>query len=312
MLFLLVAALLSTDPPADAEARASALRAAARAALGGESALAPVRALSLQGHFHRLPPPEGGPPDAARAPRGPFGREAEGDLEVELALPDKMRVESSVSRAGSPSFTMIMGLSGTQAFMGTEGAPGFGAGFGRGGPRAENDAAGPTGRGPTPEERRAALGRRMQGELERMRIGLFGDAGEARMTYAGQAESPDGRADVLEVVTASGEKSRLFLDATSHLPLMVTYQDTLPARRPRRPPAAEGTASPDAAPATAPSPAAPRSVEGTLFLSDHRAVNGVQLPFRISRAVDGRIVDEWEITRWRVNPSLKPERFEKQ
>jgi hypothetical protein len=53
-------------------------------------------------------------------------------------------------------------------------------------------------------------------------------------------------------------------------------------------------------------------VEGTLFLSDRRAVSGVQLPFRISRAVDGKVVDEWEITRWRVNPTLKPERFEKQ
>ena len=295
MIVLLFLALLASGPPADADARASALRAQARTALGGESTLAPVHALSLQGHFHRMPPPEGAASDAARPARGPLGREAEGDLGVDLVLPDKMRVEASVSRAGAPSFTMITGLSGAQAWMGTEGAPGFG----RGRPRTDNNAAGSAGRRPTEDQRRAALGRRMQGELERMRLGLFADPGPgASATYAGQAESPDGRADVLDVTTSSGTKARLFLDATTHLPLMVTYQDAVPARRP---PSAD-----------APTPAAPRMVEGTLFLSDHRAVNGLQLPHHISRAVNGKVVDEWEITRWRVNPMFKPERFEKQ
>jgi hypothetical protein len=313
MIVLLFLALLATDPPAEADARATALRAQARTALGGESTLAPVHALSLQGHFHRMPPPEGAASDAARPARGSLGREAEGDLDVDLVLPDKMRVEASVSRAGAPSFTLITGLSGTQAWMGTEGAPGFG----RGSPRTENDAAGPAGRRPTEDERRAALGRRMQGELERMRLGLFADPGPgASATYAGQAESPDGRADVLDVTTSSGAKARLFLDAATHLPLMVTYQDAVPARRPRRPPSADGAERPEETPAPAPAaaltPAAPRMVEGTLFLSDHRAVNGLQLPHRISRAVDGKVVDEWEITRWRVNPTFKPERFEKQ
>ena len=306
MIVLLVLALLSTGPPADADARASALRAQARSALGGESSLAPVHALSLQGHFHRLPPPDGGAADAARPARGPMGREAEGDLDVEIAPPDKMRVEISVSRSGAPSFTMITGLSGAQAFMGTEGAPGFGRGA-----RPENEAAGPDGgRRPSEDERRAALGRRMQAELERIRLGLFADGGEgASWTYAGQAESPDGRADLLDVGIPSGTKARLFLDAATHLPLMVTYQETMPLRRLRRPPPADGA---EGTPEAAPSPAPPRTVEGTLFLSDRRAVSGVQLPFRISRAVDGKVVDEWEITRWRVNPTLKPERFEKQ
>jgi len=306
MIVLLVLALLSAGPQADADARASALRAQARSALGGEPALTPVHAVALQGHFHRQPPPDGGPADAARPARGPLGREAEGDLDVEIALPDKMRVEASVSRTGAPSFTMITGLSGAQAFMGTEGAPGFGRGA-----RTENEAAGPAGgRRPSEDERRAALGRRMQAELDRMRLGLFADAGDgASWTYAGQAESPDGRADVLDVALPSGAKARVFLDAATHVPLMVTYQETMPARRFRRPPSADGA---EGTAEAVPSPAPPRMVEGTLFLSDRRAVNGIQLPFRISRAVDGKVVDEWEITRWRVNPTLKPERFEKQ
>ena len=42
-------------------------------------------------------------------------------------------------------------------------------------------------------------------------------------TYAGQAESPDGKADVIDVKGADNFAARLFLDTQSHLPLMLTY-----------------------------------------------------------------------------------------
>jgi hypothetical protein len=316
MTFLLVLALAAADPLPTADARASTLRAQAREALGGESALASVHGLSLQGHFHRLPPPDSGAGDAARPSRGPFGRDAAGDLDVDVALPDKMRREESISVAGGPSFTMIMGLSGAHAWMGTEGAAGgrgFGGGRG-GGPRGEADARSPADRKAMEEERRAAMGRRLQGELARLQLALLADPGDgASVTYAGPAESPDGRADVLDVTSASGTRARLFLDATTHAPLMVTYQETMPARRFRRPMPADGVDRPEIpAPVASPSDAAPRTVEVTLFLSDRRAVDGLQLPYHVSRAVNGNVVEEWDVTRWRVNPALKPERFEKQ
>ena len=314
--------LVSADPSgAPAEARAATLRAQARSALGGEAALSIVRALSLEGKFRRQPPPEAGRAAGreARAPRGPFGREAEGELTMEMALPDKLRREESFAVGSGPNVTMIVGLDGEHAWMGTEGAA-FGGRFGgRGGP----DGPGPGGAGVSPEdrtameeERRAAMGRRMHAELTRMLLALLADPGEgASITYGGQAESPDGRADILDVTSAAGAKTRLFLDATTHLPLMLTYQETMPARRFRRPPAAgEGAGGPPPAPAPEASPtdAAPRTVESTLFLSDHRAVGGVALPHHLSRAVSGNVVEEWSVTRWRVNPGLKPERFAKQ
>ena len=316
MLVLLILALTTADPPPAVDARASTLRAQARDALGGESALASVHGLSLQGHFHRLPPPDSGAGDAARPSRGPFARDAAGDLDVDVALPDKMRREESVSVAGGPSFTMIMGLSGAHAWMGTEGAAGgrgFGGGRG-GGPPGEADTRSPADRKAMEEERRAAMGRRLQGELARLRLALLADPGDgASVTYAGPAESPDGRADVLDVTSASGTRARLFLDATTHAPLMVTYQETMPARRFRRPMPADGVDRPETpAPVASPSEAAPRTVEVTLFLSDRRAVDGLQLPYHVSRAVNGNVVEEWDVTRWRVNPAFKPERFEKQ
>jgi hypothetical protein len=316
MTFLLVLALAAADPVPTADARASALRAQARDALGGEPALASVHGLSLQGHFHRLPPPDTGASDAARPPRGPFGRDAAGELDLDVALPDKMRREESISMAGGPSFTMIMGLSGARAWMGTEGAAGgrgFGGGRG-GGPRGEVDTRSPEDRKAMEEERRAAMGRRLQAELARLRLALLADPGDgASVAYAGAAESPDGRADVLDVTSASGTSARLFLDATTHVPLMVTYQETMPARRFRRPMPADGVDRPDApVPVASPSEAAPRTMEVTLFLSDRRAVDGLQLPYHVSRAVNGNVVEEWDVARWRVNPAFKPERFEKQ
>jgi hypothetical protein len=57
-----------------------------------------VRALSLEGKFRRQPPPESatGAGPGARAPRGPFGREAAGELTLEVGLPDKLRINGNV------------------------------------------------------------------------------------------------------------------------------------------------------------------------------------------------------------------------
>ncbi len=50
----------------------------------------------------------------------------------------------------------------------------------------------------------------------------------ARYTYAGEAESPDGKAYVIDVKNDDGFAARLFIDEKTHLPLMVTYQGPQP------------------------------------------------------------------------------------
>jgi hypothetical protein len=302
MTLVLMLALFSADPGA-VDPRAEALRTQARAALGGEAAAGVVRTLSLEGHFRRIPPPDTGGREGTRPSRGRFGRESSGDLTLEIAVPDKMRREESVAMGSGPSFTTTAGLDGDHAWMGTEGASPGGRFGGRGGPGGGGGDAAPASDrlARTPEERKAreeqfrtAMGRRLHDELARMLLGLLAVPGEgASLAYGGQAESPDGRADVLDVTTAGSEKARVFLDATTHLPLMVTYQETMTFSR-------------------RPSEAAPRTLDVTLFFSDRATVGGVALPKRISRAVNGAVVEEWEVARWRVNPTLKPERFQKQ
>ncbi|HSC29512.1 MAG TPA: hypothetical protein VLD67_19705, partial [Vicinamibacterales bacterium] len=68
-------------------------------------------------------------------------------------------------------------------------------------------------------------------ELSRLLLGWFGMAHpslSADYKYYGEAESPDGRADVIEVSGADGFAARLFIDQQTHLPLMVTYQASPP------------------------------------------------------------------------------------
>ena len=44
-------------------------------------------------------------------------------------------------------------------------------------------------------------------------------------TYGGQAESPDGKADIIDVTGPDDFKVRLFVDTETHLPLMLTYME---------------------------------------------------------------------------------------
>ena len=63
-------------------------------------------------------------------------------------------------------------------------------------------------------------------------LGWFGDGpplDRRRHTrYAGEAESPDGKAFVIDVKNADGFAARLFIDEKTHLPLMVTYKGPQP------------------------------------------------------------------------------------
>ena len=101
--------------------------------------------------------------------------------------------------------------------------------------------------------------------------------------YAGQAEAPEGRADVIDV-KGSGIPMRLFISSDTHLPLMISWM--APARNPQ---------------------AAP--VETRLYYAEYRDVNGVRWPFRIRQSVGGATVEETTFDRYRINPKIDPKRF---
>src|SRR5260221_11427128 len=70
-----------------------------------------------------------------------------------------------------------------------------------------------------------------QSEASRLMLGWFAMAHpaiNAQDTFAGEAESPDGKAYVIDVKSADTFAARLFIDEQTHLPLMVTYKGPQP------------------------------------------------------------------------------------
>jgi hypothetical protein len=134
--------------------------------------------------------------------------------------------------------------------------------------------------------------------------------------YGGQAESPDGTADVVDLKGEGSLAAKLFLAQKSHRPLMLTYRGVSPqirvqtqtmqggrgdAARPR-PDAEGGRAEPSALPP-------PELVDIQMFFEDYKSVDGVMLPHHVTRAIDGKTSEEWTFKTITVNPTFKPDTF---
>jgi hypothetical protein len=74
------------------------------------------------------------------------------------------------------------------------------------------------------EQRRTAM---FRSEMQRWMFALLAQT-PGEVSYAGVAESPDGKADTLEIKDARGQVVRLFVDQETHMPLMLAYQEIRP------------------------------------------------------------------------------------
>jgi hypothetical protein len=259
----------------------------------------------------------------------------EGNTEVFLELPDKFRRNESLTLgAGGPGIERTEGLNGAEFWSETGGGDLGGRGFGRGRFGGGPDAAGAApadGRGtvaPADLERLRDFQRRnLQSEVDRLLLALLLTS-DAPVVWIGTAQAPEGSADVLEMKTPDGVATRLFIDTTTHMPLMLTW--TGPAGRgfggrgqgrrgqggaPGAGPAAGGE-QPGTAPAGDPAqgragrggaPAPQSTLE--MHLSEYKAVNGIQFPHLVSRGVSGETNEEWIIKNYRVNPNLRANTF---
>ncbi|HZS09721.1 MAG TPA: hypothetical protein VFD58_33150 [Blastocatellia bacterium] len=52
-------------------------------------------------------------------------------------------------------------------------------------------------------------------------------------------------------------------------------------------------------------------VEFQWNFSDYKSVNGINLPHRLTKATAGETNEEWEIKKYKINPQIKPDKFEK-
>ena len=167
----------------------------------------------------------------------------------------------------------------------------------------------------TPQGRELA-NRASRAELLRIWLGCLltsPSAAGLQFSFAGEAEATDGKADVLEVKGADGFAAQLFIDQKSHHPLMLTYQGRAPrmimSQSMGGPPSeAEMQKRIKEAEAHA---ASQGLVEFQMRFSDFREEGGISFPHHVSKGQNDQTSEEWEFTKFKINPSLKPDRFEK-
>ena len=286
-------------PPASAQSqaqsseKATSVLAEARAAIGGESKLVGVKSFVVTGRTRQV--------------RGDNLVPIE--FEIQAELPDKYsRRDEFPAQDLGPTVT---GFNGDRFVQIPVPQP----------PPARPGGPPP----PTPEQLQAAarvqLGNVKQ-DFARLMLGLFATSYPSHpltFAYVGQAEAPQGRADVIDVKGPGNFAARLFVDVKTHLPVMLSWQAQPPAARGRGP--GPGGAPPAAAPpAGAPTAGAPRAggppggppppVENRLYFAEYRSFDGLQLPTRIRRAVAADTTEETTFDRFRINARVDPRRFE--
>jgi hypothetical protein len=257
------------------------------------------------------------------------------DVEIVLDLPDKYL------RAETPSGMMMMAGGGVSGFNGERPLQKIQSAALPGGMVIRMGTGGSF--SSVPEEKlppeqieqmsKAAV-RNSRVEASRLMLGWFATAhpaANAEYTYAGEAESPEGKAHVIDVRNADNLAARLFIDEQTHLPLMVTYKGPQPrvltssmmapsagdARGGGHAVTQRGTSGEERGKAQADvdrqvhelQRQPPVMVDYVMYFEDWREVNGIRFPFKMRRAMAGTTTEEWSVSKVKVNPKVDPKRF---
>ena len=311
--------------PLAAQDRVADILKGARKALGGEDKVAAVKTLSAEGPFRRA-----------------MGQiSMEGTLTLTIGRPDKLRRSEEMSPAnmvGGPVIERTSVLNGAVAWDDMANRGGMGGGMqiriADGPPPGAAGAPGGA-NAPTPEQLNEARVRRLKVALQRWMAALLTEAPAAAFVDGGIAESPDGKADILESKDDTGRTLRLFIDQATHLPLMVQYQDPKPMIMTRGGPGPGGPGGgavvggrggvvvrEGAGPMTPEQKEElqkrmeemrkqpPQMATYAIHLSDFKTVGGVMLPHKIDVSMDGEPNEEWTVEKYQVNPNLKASEWE--
>lgn len=229
-----------------------------RNAIGGADKLAAIRSVVAVGTIQRV------------TPRGTV----ENSQEVTLQLPDKYVARNQVVNQGSMSVYRITGFNGDGLINETDAPPNLNAGLGD---RVDRPQVPPTADQQAENNRRLLL--TFKKDFARMMLGMFGLSSEAfplQFSYAGEAESADGVAHMIEARGADNFTARLFVDIRTSLPLMLTWTTG----------------------------EAPKTVEHRTYYADFKEVNGVSLPHTLQQSLDGKLIAETTFTEIRFNPKI--------
>lgn len=173
----------------------------------------------------------------------------------------------------------------------------------------------------TPDQKAARARRAVlasKHEFARLVIPMLGiaafDPGDA--SYAGQETLDGKRVDVLLLRSPDGYETRLFVDAATHLPLMVSWiglpeivfsttstevvrQGQVVRSTPMTPPLPSGDPTAGVA-----------KVERRLSFGEYHAQGGVNWPRRFKESAGGRVVLDTSLNKFKINPKIDPKRFD--
>jgi hypothetical protein len=275
---------------------------------------------------------------------GPDGNTRETEFEMSLEVPDKYLLRSQMVAMGNMSIYRMSGFNANQVIEETDTPPNLAGGnivirIGGPGGSAIDPAK------MTPEQKAEMQQRQLlrnQQDFAKMTLGMFATSLAAyplEFTYAGEAESADGKADAIDVKGAGDFAVRLFIDQKTHLPLMLTWMDKEPLtmtmvsgpggpamttsaggsggtvfqriERGGPPPTREEMEKQlkDMEERRKEAEAKRRTVEYRLYYGDYQAVNGVMVPHRFQRSVDGKTTEEMMFDTVKVNPKLDAKKF---
>src|SRR5688572_4947286 len=304
---------------------AAAVLTAARDTLGGEKRIAGIKTIVASGATRQL----------------------QGDnlvpilFEITIELPDKyVRTDEIPARESGPSSRGFNGDGLIQSGDSPGGPRRGGPPPGTGGLPPPGPARGPAGAeaGKTPAGPPPSPTIPVKQDFARLTLGMFATSFSAyplSFGHAGQAEAPEGKADVLDVKGAGNFSARFFIDSKTHLPLMLSWTtppNLVPVVAGQKPPAnlppgavtfetpmpPPDSATPeqkqqfeaDALAARKKAMASARPTEHRMYYADYRDVDGLKLPFRIRRAIGATTVEETLFDRYRINAKVDPRKFE--
>lgn len=144
------------------------------------------------------------------------------------------------------------------------------------------------------------------GELERLFLLLTGQGATPNgltLAYLGEATAPDGRAEVIEAKDVRGAASRLFVDPTTGLPLMLSYRGRLMA-------SGMTFAIGDGTRFRTLKDKKASSADTTIDVrvGDYKLSGTLLFPGTLTFSVDQEVLEEW-VVRYRPNAPLKPSQF---
>ena len=299
-LLLLLSLVLLSAPAALAtdDARAQEILKQARQAIGGDEQLQKIQGLQINGQYRRV-----------------FGdRQMGGDREISISLPNKYLVEDAMNAGGlSTAMINFRGLNGDKAWSGNSGGGG-GMVFRIGGPGGQQVSS----------EQMEAMQRRIYtAEFSRYLLAMIltpPPSLAVEYKYAGESNVEDVQADVIDVSGPDKFSVRVFFDKQSHMPLLLSYRGPKPRIMTMQRPAGGSAPKPEEVAKAreeaekkmhAEAPAVPEEVDFYIRMTDYKKVGGVMVPHKLTFLTENEVSEEFEISKYQLNPQFKADRFEK-